>query len=953
MPSSDRSSGGRPHWIRLTALLAETAGLGHDLGKAVRFFQQKLREDNVAPLKDPVRHEWFSLRLFEALREGAPTDDLWDRLARSPRARNAKPEWFRGITHWTHALEYLIASHHKLMAEAGANALGCGNHVREGAKGVRGVTEHDYRPWAPLPEAPQARIEDLLARIRDLPEANTSDPYFWRAVATIGRACLVLADHHVSARPGDADTRDETALYANTRGGQPNQSLAWHLNEVGRVAGELVEGFADLALEGLGSEAVAAICQSSGDPRFRWQDTATDALRRDAKEWSLPTLIVNMAGTGSGKTRMNAKALCALSVDRPVRMTTALNLRSLTLQTGTAFRNELGISRDEMACVIGDRVVQTLHEHSHRADRTSLSLDAEDIDGNPGFDFELDVAGATRFLPQWLADVVAQRPGAARMLGPPVLVATVDTIIKSGEPQYQGHHAVQLIRVAQGDLILDELDGYDPDALVAVLRLVTLAGMFGRHVVASSATLPRPVLTSLVQAFQLGVHLRARLHCQDETTFKCAYVDDQLDPAIHIYRSSDDDLSHFAAAHWNARVAALSQTLQGASHRMPTLQSIDTASEIKLYEAAEAAVERLHRSNCWSPWPQGPRVSFGLVRCANIRTAIPLARSLATQLPQARIACYHSQDLLLQRHYKEQRLDELLNRKAGNHHIAADPEMQRLAGAHEHEDLLFVVVATPVEEIGRDHDFDWAVIEPSSTHSIVQTAGRVNRHRVIAVTNPNVAILQFNARHLRGNDRDGCAFVRPGLETPEHKFPSHNMADLLAWKRLTNIDSRLRYDENHPIAAADNNALEYLLKHPSGALRRFLRTTDALWTGLETYERARLRNARRKQRFCVTPGDDIFKEHTAAYRRRWIPVDLDRHHRVSRVTNDWLVLDLPDLCDWADNMHILREEALSVSIPAPYRDRDGNISVLQQVPVWDRSFGWYFAPLSSGLRAGV
>lgn len=61
---------------------------------------------------------------------------------------------------------------------------------------------------------------------------------------------------------------------------------------------------------------------------------------------------------------------------------------------------------------------------------------------------------------------------------------------------------------------------------------------------------------------------------------------------------------------------------------------------------------------------------------------------------------------MVYRHLKELRLDFLLNRKRGDRHIVADGEIARLLAAAPGGDVPFVVVATPVEEIGRDHDFD-------------------------------------------------------------------------------------------------------------------------------------------------------------------------------------------------------------------------------------------------------
>ena len=81
------------------------------------------------------------------------------------------------------------------------------------------------------------------------------------------------------------------------------------------------------------------------------------------------------------------------------------------------------------------------------------------------------------------------------------------------------------------------------------------------------------------------------------------------------------------------------------------------------------------------------------------------------------------------------------------------------------KNLLFILVATPVEEVGRDHDFDWAVIEPSSYRSIIQLAGRVKRHRDGEVEHPNIGILQYNWRTLKDGDKPRePRFCRPGYE---------------------------------------------------------------------------------------------------------------------------------------------------------------------------------------------
>ncbi|MDR8345993.1 hypothetical protein FPK41_23920, partial [Acinetobacter baumannii] len=76
-------------------------------------------------------------------------------------------------------------------------------------------------------------------------------------------------------------------------------------------------------------------------------------------------------------------------------------------------------------------------------------------------------------------------------------------------------------------------------------------------------------------------------------------------------------------------------------------------------------------------------------------------------------------------------------RKTGNEQIEQDDEIINLIQKSSSLNIPFIVIATPVEEVGRDHDFDWAIIDASSVQSIVQTAGRVNRHRLEKVQQPN------------------------------------------------------------------------------------------------------------------------------------------------------------------------------------------------------------------------
>ncbi len=65
-------------WLNadVIALLASIAGLFHDFGKANILFQNKLDPTYKGKNWEPYRHEWVSLRLFQAF-VGKKTDEEW------------------------------------------------------------------------------------------------------------------------------------------------------------------------------------------------------------------------------------------------------------------------------------------------------------------------------------------------------------------------------------------------------------------------------------------------------------------------------------------------------------------------------------------------------------------------------------------------------------------------------------------------------------------------------------------------------------------------------------------------------------------------------------------------------------------------------------------------------------------------------------------------------------
>jgi CRISPR-associated endonuclease/helicase Cas3 len=118
------------------------------------------------------------------------------------------------------------------------------------------------------------------------------------------------------------------------------------------------------------------------------------------------------------------------------------------------------------------------------------------------------------------------------------------------------------------------------------------------------------------------------------------------------------------------------------------------------------------------------------------------------------------------------------------------PDVFQRLHDHPEEDHLFIVLGSPVTEVGRDHDYDWALVEPSSMRSLIQLAGRVRRHRDGECSTPNIRVFDTNLRHFRNPNKP--AFCKPGFETEQSPLRSHGLGQLMSPDEVAVIDARPR-----------------------------------------------------------------------------------------------------------------------------------------------------------------
>ncbi|MGC3965608.1 MAG: type I-F CRISPR-associated helicase Cas3f [Rhodocyclaceae bacterium] len=847
------------------SLLAQMAALLHDLGKASVAFQSRLktpvRESNL------YRHEWVSLRVFAAF-VGTDDDEGWlTRMA----ASSGRTDWLESGRYLRDGLDAAPPPFERLPPLAAAIGWLIVTHHRLPVMPVFDQDSHKQQfLGARVPHFVQAaQLDDLFRQVQHSwnerlteADANVIEPYWafehglpvvlpkWRNRAAkialrmlalvhkpdrsdwlsnpyvmhLARLSLMLADHHYSALgfdavervAGDSDPRAPETLFANTgidkdKRVRRKQTLDEHLLGVARDVGAIVHALPGFERNLPRLVRHRGLRKRTDKQRFLWQNKAADvadSVRARAVEHG--AFIVNMASTGCGKTLANARMMNALAdPQQGMRCTFALGLRTLTLQTGRSYRHDLHLGEDDLAILTGGSASRALFEYYEKQAEQSGSASVQDLLTEDSY-----VVYDGLYAENGLLDKAMKDPKIRALLSAPVLVSTIDHLMPATEAHRAGRQIAPMLRLMSADLVLDELDDFDIDDLPAVTRLVHWAGLLGSRVLISSATLPPSLVEGLYQAYRAGrAHYRRNRGPLDgrsdaKPEIACLWVDEFDARAM-----SCVDVDAFRSAHARfvqyrvGRLAEQPPRRRGALLPLKMVVKDEVAIRREFATQVLDAAVQAHAAHHEICPVSGKRVSFGLVRMANIEplfdVALELFRLGAPENHHVHLCAYHSRFPLLLRSAIEHRLDTVLNRRDKNA-VYALPEVRQAIDADSEENHLFVVLGSPVTEVGRDHDYDWAVVEPSSMRSLIQLAGRVLRHRQEEPATPNVFIFDTNLKHYTGGRSvDGqrrAAFVRPGFEdisldiSSPFRLISHSLQSLLREDQYTTITARPRVE---------------------------------------------------------------------------------------------------------------------------------------------------------------
>lgn len=824
------------HTAEDITLLAALAALLHDLGKACEAFQLRLQGKG-ADGANLYRHEWISLRLFQAF-VGGDNDSGW--LARLADADVQSEAWlsglvkdgldddsaypFRSLPPLAQSVGWLILTHHRLPCRPELDGLRSEDLETPlldlDAQWNQPNTNNDrtaIQPyWSFSAELPvttkrwrtQAAkyAQRLQQRLERAGDGWLNNPY----VMHLARLSLMLSDHHYSSLtlPGDRVCGEtDYPLYANTlrKTGELCQRLDEHLLGVAKVSRSVSHHLPTLGDNLPRLARHKGFRQRSREQRFRWQDRAFDlaeSLRN--KTVSQGFFGINMASTGCGKTLANGRILYALAnPQQGARFSVALGLRTLTLQTGQAYRDRLNLGDDELAVRVGGAASRQLYEFYEAQAENSGSASTQSLLAE---DSHLVYQG--NFAEHPVLKTAGHDDRIKGLISAPVLVCTVDHLTPATESERGGRQIAPMLRLMTSDLVLDEIDDFDLNDLPALTRLVYWAGLLGSRVLLSSATLPPSLSEGLFRAYKAGreVFQRNRGEPGQAVNICCAWFDEY----DRLHQDCPDE-QVYAQAHRRfveKRHHKLSQAeIRRRAELVPLAHLRGQQAELRQHFAQDLLqqAQRLHQLHFSVDPHSGKRVSFGLIRMANIEPLIDVAREIyrtgGVTGSLIHLCVYHSQYPLLIRSAIEQQLDGALSRQNSDAVFDRLDIRQRI-DSHEQPDQLFIVLASPVAEVGRDHDYDWAIVEPSSARSLIQLAGRVRRHRPERCDRANIALLFTNLRALEKWGQP--AFCRPGFEDLDNRLNSHNLEKILQPEERDVIDARPRILPRDQLNPRDN-----------------------------------------------------------------------------------------------------------------------------------------------------
>lgn len=625
----------------------------------------------------------------------------------------------------------------------------------------------------------------------------------------LGRMIVISSDHRASQlaienekeaikNGKDIDLTGEIIAKSKKHG---YQLLSAHLKEAETISNEIFELLHSNSFNSLKKEDSKYLLHKPANlnikEKYQWQRPGIKFVEDNYSEGGLFCVVIS--STGAGKTRFCAEL--ASTITPELRLNVALGLRTLTLQTGTKYKDMYKLGDDKIVTQIGDILTKKIHDN-HAGEKDQFFLEMNEEDEVDDFDLIVDQKENKNIessFPECLStsfDSFSKK----RYLSSPIVISTVDYLVKAGDYR-KSNFIVPQLRVISSDLLLDEVDGYDPEDSLSLIRLCYMAGLYGRKLYLSTATAMTSLIDILHKAFLDGYQVYAGANKKNKIVHSFLITDEKDKSGyMNIYNTSNDDslISQYIEKYKNLikkeetnhvvkiKNITLNESKEEFLQTIINNKSNSNNGRLGDFFNESISLSKNNYETSMNKYGQELKLSAGMIRVAHIQSGFQVVMELLQDVktykkikPRTKINIifYHSSMSIQSRGYVEKAMDETLNREEGNYLINS-PIFRKQANKIDQEskdgkynEIITIFVVTPVEEVGRDHDFDWAIVEPSSLRSIIQTNGRVNRHRMnnIDTNKPNIIIMNKNIA-LQQNKGRIPVYCFPGFETKESLF---------------------------------------------------------------------------------------------------------------------------------------------------------------------------------------
>ena len=833
--------------IDVIALLSSLAGIFHDIGKANNLFQNKLNPKKDSKGYEPYRHEWVSLRLFQAFVADKKDREWLNELVSVDNSTEAKfldtvfkdgvstnqSKIFKNLPPIAKVVAWLIVSHHRLpiypylqqnnspkyeyidnWLDNNFDALWNSSNSQVEVWSKSELEDNwSFKNATPFKSAYwQTEASELAKRALATEQLFEKEWFNQRFTVHLARLGLVLSDHYYSKGKATSKWQDRNYdCWANTDGnGVLKQKLDEHNIGVARNAYNFVEKLPqlqeDLPRLILEDKVLKNRYKDKKEKElFEWQDKSyklAKILQKETVHYGF--FGINMASTGRGKTLANFKIMYGLADEKlGCRLSIALGLRTLTLQTGNALAKLLELEKDKYAVLIGSQAVKKLYDEKNKIESEELlqeysyggSESTEELmDKNQTIDYGGTISN--KILTEWLDG----SPKLQKLIDAPLLISTIDHLIPATEGVRGGKQIAPMLRLLTSDLVLDEPDDFGLEDLPALCRLVNWTAMLGGKVLLSTATMPPALANALFRAYQAGWKDYTEVNGASGIEHKicCAWFDEFETKNMIVGTEQDFGKEH---KHYiTKRIKNLDK--DKVILRKAKLLEINASKDEVYSSMATTLLEGIYNlhDNHKETNDNNKSISIGLVRMANINPLVEVAKELLLVSPREDTAIYycvyHSKFPLAMRSSIEERLDRILKRD-DEEQIWQHHEIREVLKKSSKKHHIFVILATAVAEVGRDHDYSWIIAEPSSMRSLIQLAGRIQRHRKKEPKSENFLVLTKNIKALKGKD---IAYHRPGFETKggygnkERLLKSKDLSEILNMDDLKHINATPRID---------------------------------------------------------------------------------------------------------------------------------------------------------------